>query len=132
MDTDGHTQRLMKKFQQEIDEYLIERDWKGRTTPDYVAKSLVIEAVELLECFQKQNWTRQEILADSALRERIADELGDVIILAAQMATFLDGDLLEFARAKAEKVKKKYPADAVKGNDDAYDRIKMEHRENRN
>lgn len=121
----------MKDFQQQIDDYLIECDWKGRTTPDYVAKSLVIEAVELLECFQRKNWSQEEILSDPILREKIADELGDVMILAAQMATFLEGDLLEFARAKAEKVKKKYPAEAVKGNDDAYDRIKKEHRANK-
>ncbi len=119
----------MKEFEKEIDAYLIERDWKNRTTPDYLAKSISIEAAELLEIFQRKGWTREEILADEKILENVKDELGDIMILATQLAMKIDGNLLDFARAKLEKAKKKYPAELVRGdNTDNYYAIKQQYR----
>ena len=118
----------MQEFQKTLDEYLTERDWKDTTSPDYLAKSISIESAELLELFQNKAWTSEEILNDEELLQNIKDELGDVVILAAQMAMKLDGDLLDFAKEKLEKAKKKYPVEIVKGNSDAYYQIKQQHR----
>ncbi len=118
----------MKKFQKEIDKYLEERNWKKHASPDYLAKSILLEAAELLEIFQRNNWTKDEILKNPDLFESVKDELGDVIILSVELANLLDLDFIETAHAKFEKVKKKYPADIIKGNSEAYLEIKKQHR----
>jgi NTP pyrophosphatase (non-canonical NTP hydrolase) len=119
----------MQDFQNDINTYLEERDWKNRTTPDYLAKSISIEAAELLEIFQRKGWTAEEILADEKILENVKDELGDIMILATQLALKIDGNLLDFARAKLEKAKKKYPAELVRGNNTKkYYEIKQQYR----
>ena len=42
----------MKKAMKAIDEFNKERDWDQFHTPVNLAKSIVIEGAELLECFQ--------------------------------------------------------------------------------
>jgi len=120
----------MKKLQQEIDEYLIERDWKIKSGPDLLAKSIVVEAAELLELFQYTNLSQEELLKNQELVQKVKDELGDVMIYAAEMANILNTDLVEITRAKLEKAKKKYPVELVKGNSDNYYEIKKQHRNN--
>lgn len=53
-----------------IDRFNKERDWDQFHTPSNLAKSISIEANELLECFQ---WNDTEFN-----RENVLDELADV------------------------------------------------------
>ena len=45
----------MEKVQREIEKFNQERDWDQFHSPENLAKSIVIEAGELLECFQWNN-----------------------------------------------------------------------------
>ena len=57
-------------------EFRDERGWKPYHTPENSAKSISIEAAELLECFQ---WDH------SFDQEHVCEELADVLIYCLQM-----------------------------------------------
>jgi len=89
-----------------------ERDWDQFHTPVNIAKSISIEAGELLECFQwsDTNYDRAAVL----------EELADVANYCIQMSQALDVDLLEVVNAKLEKNGQKYPVEKAKGSSKKY------------
>ena len=99
---------------QEIREFNRERDWEQFHTPENLAKSIVIEAGELLECFQ---WTNE------FKPENVKEELADVYSYVLMMADELGFDLEEILLEKIEKNREKYPADRFKGSSDKYDQV---------
>ena len=86
----------MKKFNEE-------RKWCKYHTPVNLAKSISIEAAELLECFQwdSENYDRQAVY----------DELADVFTYCLQMSMALKVKPEEIILNKLEKTKKKYPVE---------------------
>ena len=104
---------LMKK--ETIDRILrftIDRDWDQFHTPANLAKSISIEANELLECFQ---WGD-----DNYKLEDVRDELADVLVYCIDMLDKLGLDADEIINAKMDKNEKKYPAEKAKGNAKKY------------
>ena len=101
----------MKKAIQEIRKFNKERDWEVFHTPENLAKSISIEAGELLECFQWNN---------DYNKQNVCEELADVINYCILMADALDVDLEEIVLSKLEKNKEKYPVDKAKGNSKKY------------
>ena len=69
----------MKEFERRIKTYLQERGW-DKVKPSNFAKSIMIEGAELLEVFQFDNPSRQEVLNDPKKMEVIQRELADVMI----------------------------------------------------
>ena len=94
-----------------------ERDWKQFHTPENLAKSITIEAAELLENFQ---W------GDAIKIDDVSDELADVLIYSLLMAESLDIDIEEIILKKLEKNRKRFPVDAVKGNSGKNTRVEIE------
>ena len=88
-----------------------ERDWKKFHTPENLAKSISIEAAELLEHFQWGN--------DYDVTE-VSEELADVLIYCMYMADSLDLDVKEIIFNKLEKNAIKYPVEKSKGNAKKY------------
>lgn len=101
----------MKKAIQEIRKFNKEREWEVFHTPENLAKSISIEAGELLECFQWNN---------DYNKQNVCEELADVINYCILMADALDVDLEEIVLSKLEKNKEKYPVDKEKGNSKKY------------
>ncbi|MCI7802016.1 MAG: nucleotide pyrophosphohydrolase [Floccifex porci] len=101
----------MKKAIQEIRKFNKEREWEVFHTPENLAKSISIEAGELLECFQWNN---------DYNKQNVCEELADVINYCILMADALDVDLEEIVLSKLEKNKEKYPVDKAKGNSKKY------------
>ncbi len=94
----------MNSLQNEIYKYLKERDWlpnKTKRTVSAYAKSISIEAAELLQEFQ---WDESKYD-----REAVLDELGDVLIYCIDMSIALNMNVEDIVRRKLEKVKLKYP-----------------------
>ena len=89
-------------------------DWEQFHTPENLAKSISIEAGELLECFQWNN----DFDAES-----VKEELADVYSYVLMMADELDLDLEEIALEKLEKTKSKYPVEKFKGSSTKYDQL---------
>ena len=99
----------MKKVEAKIYQYLKERGWDN-LAPANIAKSISIEAAELLEIFHWTNNTLEETKKDAQKMAEIKKELADVFIYAFDMAVLLGIDTQEIIEEKLEQVKKKYPA----------------------
>lgn len=98
----------IKKFNEE-------REWDQFHSPCNLAKSISIEASELLECFQWSD-TNYE-LAD------VVEELADVTNYCIQMAQVLGVDLIDIINAKMDVSEKKYPVEKAKGVSTKYNKL---------
>ena len=90
-----------------------DRDWDQFHSPENLAKSIVIEAAELLECFQ---WNDSEYDL-----QHVKEELADVIVYAQNMIDKLGLDVDEIVNMKMEQNEKKYPIEKAKGSAAKYD-----------
>ena len=79
------------------------RNWAKFHSVDNLAKSVCIEAAELLECFQWQVGVTANVTAN------VGDEIADVAIYLLTLCHELDFDLAELIRAKVAKNGEKYP-----------------------
>lgn len=104
----------MEKIMQEIKEFNEERDWDQFHSPENLAKSISIEAGELLECFQWNN---------NYDKEEVCEELADVFTYCLQMAMKLRVDPEEIILKKLDKTRKKYPVDKAKGVSTKYNKL---------
>ena len=94
-------------------EFVAERDWAQFHTPENLAKSVSIEAAELLECFQ---WGDADL---EAAKDELADVLTYCMLLADRMGLDPDTIVLE----KLAKTRAKYPVEKARGRSDKYDRF---------
>lgn len=104
----------MKEVIQRIKQFNEERDWDQFHSPENLAKSIVIEAAELLECFQWDN---------NYNHDDVCEELADVMNYCILLADKLDVDIKEIILKKLEKTEKKYPVDKSKGVSTKYDKL---------
>ena len=98
-----------------IRDFTNDRDWDQFHSPANLAKSLVIEASELLECFQ---WDE-----DHYDIEAVKEELADVLVYARNMLDKLELDEDEIVMAKMAKNEAKYPVEKARGNNTKYDKL---------
>ncbi len=101
---------------QRIDKFNKDRDWDQFHSPVNLAKSISIEANELLECYQ---WN------DNANLDDVKEELADVMNYCLQMSMVLGLDPIDIMNKKMDKTEKKYPVDKVKGKSTKYNKLKM-------
>ncbi len=92
-----------------------ERDWDQFHSPANLAKSIVIEAAELLECFQ---WDE-----DNYDLNHIKEELADVLVYSQNLLDKLGLDADEIVNMKMGQNEAKYPVDKAKGKADKYDKL---------
>ena len=104
----------IKELMQEIVQFTEERDWDQFHSPVNLAKSIAIEASELLECYQ---WS------DDADMTAVEEELADVLNYSLQMAAKLNLDPIEIVRKKMKLNALKYPVEKSKGRSDKYDQL---------
>ena len=98
-----------------IRQFKEDRDWNQFHSPANLAKSIVIEAAELLECFQ---WS------DSNYKlEHVKEELADVIIYTQNLLDKLKLDADEIVNAKLDQNEAKYPIEKAKGNAKKYNQF---------
>lgn len=97
---------------QAIRDFVAERDWAQFHTPENLAKSISIEAAELLECYQ---WSPQMPPLD---KQHVHEELADVLTYCIMLADRLDVNMDDIIMAKLEKTRSKYPVAAVRGHPD--------------
>lgn len=105
----------MKKAKEAFRQFNEERDWDQFHKPANLAKSIAIEAGELLECFQwdDNSYDKQEVI----------EELADVTSYCIMLADKLDVDLEEIVLNKLEKSKQKYPVAKAKGKSTKYNKL---------
>ena len=104
----------MEDLKKEIKEFNEERDWDQFHSPENLAKSISIEAGELLECFQWNN---------NFNKDEVCEELADVFTYCIMMADKLGVNPEEIIRKKLDKTRKKYPIEKAKGKSTKYNKL---------
>jgi NTP pyrophosphatase (non-canonical NTP hydrolase) len=98
-------------LQKEIVAFRDERDWRQFHSPENLAKSVTIEAAELLECFQ---WDGEY---DT---RRITEEVADVFIYLVLFCEETGIDLMVATEGKMKTNSDKYPVAKAKGSSKKY------------
>ena len=98
-----------------IRKFTEDRDWDQFHSPANLAKSISIEANELLECFQ---WSDTDY--DMS---HVREELADVLVYCRNMLDKLDLDEDEIVNEKMSRNEAKYPINKAKGKADKYDKL---------
>lgn len=98
-----------------IRQFCDDRDWDQFHSPANLAKSIVIEAAELLECFQ---WEESEYDL-----QHVREELADVIVYCQNLLDKLGLDVDEIVNMKMTMNEQKYPVEKAKGNAAKYDEL---------
>ena len=95
-----------------IRKFIADRDWEQFHTPANMAKSIAIEASELLECFQWSDTDFDE--------QHVKEELADVIVYCQDMLDAMGYDVDEIVNMKMDQNEAKYPVEKAKGNSAKY------------
>ena len=98
-----------------IRKFTTDRDWDQFHSPANLAKSISVEANELLECFQ---WSDTDYDLD-----HVKEELADVLVYCRDMLDKLDLDEDEIINAKMDKNEVKYPVEKARGSAEKWDRL---------
>jgi len=97
----------------ELRRFVSERNWSQFHTPENLAKSISIEAGELLECYQ---W-------GDAKPSEVADELADVLTYCLLLSDKLGLDVDQIVLDKLKKNSEKYPVEKSWGKSTKYDQL---------
>lgn len=98
----------------ELSRFVAEREWEQFHSEENLAKSIAVEAAELLECFQ---WDSRGDTSEVAAE--LADVLTYCYLLAQKLEMVPDGLILN----KLETTREKYPVDKARGNSIKYDKL---------
>ena len=98
-----------------IRKFTEDRDWDQFHSPANLAKSIVIEAAELLECFQ---WSDTDFDL-----QHVSEELADVIVYSQNLLDKLGLDADEIVNMKMAQNEAKYPVEKAKGNAAKYSEL---------
>ena len=98
-----------------IRKFTKDRDWDQFHSPSNLAKSIVIEAAELFECFQWDN--------DKFDEQHVKEELADVMVYCQKLLDKLGFDADEIINMKMSQNEAKYPVEKAKGSNAKYDEL---------
>ena len=98
-----------------IRRFTTDRNWEQFHSPANLAKSISIEANELLECFQ---WSDEEYDLD-----HVKEELADVIGYCQDMLDRLGLDVDEVVNRKMDQNEAKYPIEKARWNAAKYNQL---------
>ena len=94
--------------------FLKERKWIKYHTPKNLAMALAIEAAELMEIFQWENPTAEEVIRNKKTLLQVEDELADVLIYAISLARALNVDIFSCINNKMSKNYERFPPGKTK------------------
>lgn len=105
-------EHMNQETRERLRKFVADRDWGQFHSPANLAKSISIEANELLECFQ---WSD-----DDYDLGHVKEELADVITYCMDMVDRLGLDVDEIINSKMDKNEAKYPVEKAKGSAKKY------------
>ena len=105
---------------QRVIQFRDNRDWKQFHTPKDLAISMSLEAAELLELFQ---WSGTDLECGDK-RDKLREELADVLSYCILMADVCGLDLDEIMNEKVSKNEAKYPVEKARGSAAKYTELK--------
>ncbi len=106
---------MKKETLERIRKFTEDRDWDQFHTPANLAKSIVIEAGELLECFQ---WDETHFDLQA-----VKEELADILVYSQNLLDKLNLDVDSIVQEKMKKNEEKYPIEKARGRSDKYTKL---------
>jgi len=100
----GDSETTLQELKDLITKFSDERGWERHHTPKNLAISICLEAAELLEHFQWNEYQQKD-------KQKIADELADVMSYVVNFARVMDIDIATTFRDKLTRAEKKYPTE---------------------
>lgn len=100
----------------EVLKFRDDRNWKQFHNPKDLAISISLEAAELLEVFQ---WSAKDVSCEQK-KDKMEEELADVVIYCIHMADACGLDLDEIVRKKIKQNNEKYPLEKAYGSKEKY------------
>ncbi len=100
-----------------IRKFTTDRNWDQFHSPANLAKSISIEANELLECFQ---WDEENYNLD-----HVKEELADVLVYCVDLLDKLDLDVDAIINEKMAKNEAKYPVEKAFGKSNKYTELEV-------
>lgn len=97
-----------------------DRNWKQFHNPKDLAISISLEAAELLEVFQ---WSAEDVRCENK-RDKVKEELADVLNYCILMADICGLDLDEIIHEKVKQNNEKYPVEKAYGSKEKYTELK--------
>lgn len=99
------------ELQAELRHFAAERDWQPFHTPKNLTTALMVEAAELAEIFQWQTPEESRLAhEDAGARQRIGEEVADVLLYLLQVADHCQIDVSQAVRDKLALNEVKHPA----------------------
>jgi len=105
----------MEEIIKRLQKFRDDRDWKQFHTPDNLAKSIVIEASELLI-----NYQYDDVYFNL---ENVKDEVADVLAYCLMLCDHYQFDLKTIMNDKIDKNEEKYPIDKCFGKANKYSEL---------
>lgn len=106
----------INELQKKVIEFREKRDWAQYHNPKDLAISLSLEASELLEIFQwKDAEAVEAVKRNAAGREKVKEELGDILIYALNLCDAFGLDPNNVILSKLKINEQKYPVEKAKG-----------------
>ena len=111
---------MTKETIEQVLKFRDDRNWKQFHNPKDLAISISLEAAELLEIFQ---WSAEDLWCREK-KEKVREELADVLNYCILMADICGLDLDEIIQEKVRKNGEKYPVEKAYGNKEKYTELK--------
>jgi dCTP diphosphatase len=121
----GDVETTLQELKDLVVRFREERNWGKHHTPKNLAMSIAIEAAELMEHFQWDEYTKRN-------QEKIAEELADILIYCFYFADTCKIDIATAYRSKLAASSRKYPVELFNektDSPDAYHKIKQAYRQ---
>lgn len=100
----------LSELQAELRHFAAERDWQPFHTPKNLTTALMVEAAELAEIFQWMTPEESRLAhRDAGSKERIGEEVADVLLYLLQVADHSEIDVALAVRSKLARNASKYP-----------------------
>lgn len=110
---------MTQETKDQILKFRDDRNWKQFHNPKDLAISICLEAAELLEVFQ---WSGSDTNCASK-RDKIKEELADVLIYCTFMADACGLDMDEIMQAKIKRNNEKYPVEKARDSAKKYNEL---------
>lgn len=108
-------------IKEKVKKYSEDRDWDQFHSAKELATALIIESAELLEHFRfKSEKEVEDLFRDSEKKEKIEDEMADVLFFLIRLAQRYDVDISKIFERKMEENERKYPIKKAKGSNKKY------------
>jgi NTP pyrophosphatase (non-canonical NTP hydrolase) len=101
----------LSELQVELRHFAAERDWQPVHTPKNLTTALIVESAELAEIFQWMTPEESRLAhQDPAAKQRIGEEVADVLLYLLQVADYSEIDLEQAVKDKLARNGVKHPA----------------------